>query len=82
MSNVSAEPVTTAHEARELLVRQVTSPVRWSGSISRMVNAGADRFVEVGPGKVLSTLNRRNAKGIPTTTLGEPDDFALLGEEQ
>jgi [acyl-carrier-protein] S-malonyltransferase len=60
--------------------KQVTSPVRWSGSIATMLAAGVDRFVEVGPGKVLSTLNRRNAQGVPSTWLGEPDDFASLGE--
>jgi [acyl-carrier-protein] S-malonyltransferase len=81
VSNVTAEAVTSGDHARALLVRQVTSPVRWRASIGAMVAAGADRFVEVGPGTVLSTLNRRNAQGLPTTWLGEPDDFASLGEE-
>ena len=80
ISNVTAEPVTSGHEARALLVRQVTSPVRWSACIAAMLAAGVDRFVEVGPGKVLSTLNRRNARGVPSTWLGEPEDFASLGE--
>lgn len=80
VSNVTAAAVTSGAEARSLLVQQVTSPVRWSASIATMVAAGVDRFVEVGPGKVLSTLNRRNAQGLPSTWLGEPDDFASLGE--
>jgi [acyl-carrier-protein] S-malonyltransferase len=80
VSNVTAAAVTSRSEARELLVRQVTSPVRWSASIATMLAAGVDRFVEVGPGKVLTTLNRRNAQGVPSTRLGEPDDFASLGE--
>lgn len=74
-SNATAEPVTSGEIARGLLVRQLTSPVRWVSSISRMVTNGADRFLELGPGKVLSTLNRRNAKGVPTTALGEPGDL-------
>jgi [acyl-carrier-protein] S-malonyltransferase len=78
VSNVTAQPVTKGAEARELLVRQVTAPVRWSASIAAMVDAGIDRFLELGPGKVLCGLNRRNAKGIPCSNLGEPNDFASL----
>jgi [acyl-carrier-protein] S-malonyltransferase len=78
VSNVTALPVTTGGEARDLLVRQVTAPVRWSASVGAMVEGGVDRFLELGPGKVLSGLNRRNAKGIPCSNIGEPDDFTAL----
>jgi [acyl-carrier-protein] S-malonyltransferase len=80
VSNVTARPVTTGAEARDLLVRQVTAPVRWRASVVAMVEAGVDRFLELGPGKVLCGLNRRNARGIPCSSVGEPDDFASLGE--
>jgi [acyl-carrier-protein] S-malonyltransferase len=80
VSNVTAGPVTTGEEARDLLVRQVTAPVRWSESVAAMVAAGVDRFLELGPGSVLCGLNRRNAKGLPCSSIGEPDDFAALGE--
>jgi [acyl-carrier-protein] S-malonyltransferase len=79
ISNVTARPVTTGAEARELLVKQLTSPVRWRASVATMVKQGVDRFVEVGPDKVLTGLNRRNASGVPTSPLGEPADFAALG---
>ncbi len=78
ISNVTARPVTTGAEGRELLVRQLTSPVRWSASVATMVGGGADRFLELGPGKVLATLNRRNAPEATSTPLGEPSDFAAL----
>jgi len=78
VSNVTAAPVATGAEARELLVRQVTAPVRWSASVAAMVASGVDRFLEVGPGKVLAGLNRRNAKGLPCASIGEPDDLAAL----
>lgn len=77
-SNVTGEPVTTGDDARELLVRQLTSPVRWSSVISSMARAGVTRFIELGPGSVLAGLNRRNARGIETISLGEPDDLSTL----
>jgi len=58
-ANVSARPVTKAEEIRELLVRQVTSPVRWDQSMRAMQQDGAAEFAEVGPGKVLQGLARR-----------------------
>ncbi len=74
-SNVTAGPVTSGAAARGLLVEQLTSPVRWAASVAAMVAAGADRFLELGPGSVLCGLNKRNAKGIPCTSLGEPEDI-------
>lgn len=78
ISNATAELVTTGTEARNLLVRQLTSPVRWAESVGVMTSAGVDRFIELGPGQVLSTLNRRNAKGISSIPLGETEDFNAL----
>ncbi len=78
VSNATATAVTNGAVARELLVKQLTSPVRWSASVESMVAAGADRFLEVGPGKVLSSLNRRIAQGLPCSPLGEPADFPAL----
>jgi [acyl-carrier-protein] S-malonyltransferase len=77
-SNVTAAPVADGEVARDLLVRQLTSPVRWSQSIAAMVGDGATRFIEVGPGDVLAKLNKRNARGIPTAPCGEPDALAAL----
>lgn len=75
VSNVTAAPVTSGSAARDLLVEQLTSPVRWAESVGTMVDAGADRFLELGPGSVLAGLNRRNAKGLPCTSLGEAADL-------
>lgn len=77
-SNVTAGPVTDPEVARGLLVRQLTSPVRWSASVAAMVDAGIDRFLELGPGSVLTGLNRRNAKGIPSAAIGTPEDLSVL----
>jgi [acyl-carrier-protein] S-malonyltransferase len=57
--NVSATMVTTGDEARAALVAQVTGAVRWVECIELVVAQGATRFVEVGPGRVLSGLMRQ-----------------------
>ncbi len=63
--NVSASPTKDPKEIKELLIKQLTSPVRWEDSVNNMVQAGVDSFVECGPGKVLQGLNKRIAKKIP-----------------
>jgi [acyl-carrier-protein] S-malonyltransferase len=57
--NVSAILTADCERIRENLLRQICSPVRWRQSITNMLKEGADVFVEVGPGKVLSGLLKR-----------------------
>jgi [acyl-carrier-protein] S-malonyltransferase len=59
VTNVDAELITCGVEARDALLRQVASPVRWSESVNRLLAEGVTRFIEVGPGKVLSGLVRQ-----------------------
>jgi [acyl-carrier-protein] S-malonyltransferase len=58
-ANVTGELVTTSAAARDALVRQVTGAVRWVDCIHALVAAGAETFIEVGPGKVLCGLLRQ-----------------------
>ena len=63
--NVSAQPYTDPQEIQENLNRQLTSPVRWTATVQNMIHAGADEFVEVGPGTALQGMIKRvdpNAK--------------------
>ncbi|HEX8711240.1 MAG TPA: ACP S-malonyltransferase [Terracidiphilus sp.] len=55
-ANVTGGLVTTAIEARDALTRQVTGTVRWVDCVKALASAGADTFVEAGPGKVLCGL--------------------------
>ncbi len=64
ITNVDAEAIVTGEEARDALIRQVTSPVRWLDSIHEMIEAGVNVFVEVGPGKVLTGLLRQIDRGV------------------
>jgi [acyl-carrier-protein] S-malonyltransferase len=59
VSNVDASPIGTATAVRNALVRQVVSPVRWVESAQKMVSMGVRRFVEIGPGAVLTGLIKR-----------------------
>lgn len=59
VSNVDASPIGTATAVRNALLRQVASPVRWVESVERMVSMGVKRFVEIGPGNVLTGLIKR-----------------------
>ncbi len=58
-ANYSAKPVQKVEDIREALFQQVTSPVRWEETIRNMIEAGAEEFVEIGPGKVLQGLVKR-----------------------
>ena len=58
-ANVTGKLVTTAEEARDALIRQVTGAVRWVDCVKALIAAGADTFVEVGPGKVLTGLMKQ-----------------------
>ena len=59
VTNVDAAVIQDGADARDSLVRQVSSPVRWLETIELLVARGVDNFVEVGPGKVLSGLMRQ-----------------------
>jgi [acyl-carrier-protein] S-malonyltransferase len=59
VTNVDASVVESGAEARDALVRQVSSPVRWQESMEFLIAEGVETFIEVGPGKVLSGLLRQ-----------------------
>ena len=59
VSNVDAQVVTSGEEARDALVRQVTGSVKWEQSVRLLISRQVERFVEVGPGKVLWGLMRQ-----------------------
>lgn len=59
VSNVTADYIHTPEAIKQLLVKQVTSSVRWQESIEKMAREGATKFVEVGPGKVLTGLIKK-----------------------
>ena len=83
VTNADAAPATTGAAARDALIRQIDSPVRWMESVLWMEESlGVGAFVEVGPGNVLSGLTRRIARSARTTGISDPDHLRqLLAEE-
>ncbi len=76
--NVDAREVTRGASARESLLRQVCAPVRWVESVRRLVELGTSRFVEIGPGRVLTGLVKKIEPGVQTCSVdGIPGIEAL-----
>ena len=76
VSNVTADYVTKWNMIKDLLIKQMTSPVLWEDSIRKMAADGFDSFIEVGPGKVLAGLIKKIE---PKAKIYNVSDAATLG---
>ena len=80
-ANVNGQPVTTAADARKLLLQQLTRPVRWSEEVTAMASRFPDAtYVEMGPGSVLVGLVKRIAPNLKTMTCGTVGEVQKLLE--
>ena len=77
-TNVEAAPNTDAGRIKDLLIRQVTAPVRWEESVQALAAAGVTRAYELGSGAVLKGLVKRIAETIQIDTIGEPHEVAAV----
>jgi [acyl-carrier-protein] S-malonyltransferase len=75
VTNVEAVGHSEPDKLREQLVRQITSPVLWRQSLEYMADKGVERFVEIGPGKVLSGLVKRTIKGATIENIDTVEDL-------
>jgi [acyl-carrier-protein] S-malonyltransferase len=75
VTNVTAEVITDSARVKDLLVRQVSSPVRWEDSVNTMLENGADTFVEIGPGKVLSGFVKKINRDVRTFNVEDIDSL-------
>ena len=67
--NVNAQPVTDPEQLKTNLIAQLTSPVRWTQSVERMVSDGATEFFECGPGKVLQGLVKKISPAVMVSSI-------------
>ena len=75
VANVTAQYVTSAEPVKELLVKQVSSSVRWQQSVEAMIADGVDTFIEIGPGKTLAGFMRKINKGARTLNVEKWEDI-------
>lgn len=85
ITNVTADYITDKNQVKDLLIRQVSSSVRWQQSIERMIKDGTDTFIEIGPGKTLSGFMRKIDRNVLTYNIETMEDLekvktALKGE--
>ena len=81
VTNVTAEYVTDSSKIRELLTRQVYSPVRWEQSIRKMIAQGVDTFVEIGPGRTLTGFLRKIDRNVTVYQVNTWEDSKQIMEE-
>ena len=78
ISNVTAEKTKDPHEIKNLLIEQIEKPVRWRESVVNMINLNVDKFIEIGPGKVLSGLVKRIDRNMKLIQVNEIEDIKNL----
>jgi [acyl-carrier-protein] S-malonyltransferase len=76
VTNVDADTIETGDQAREALVRQVSTAVRWEESIRLLIEEGVNTFVEVGPGKVLTGLLRQIERSVAALNVEDESSLA------
>lgn len=78
LCNVEAVPVTDVSRIKELLAKQISSPVRWRESMERMLAEGVDTFVEIGPGKTLTGFLRKISRDVTVYNVEKVEDMEKL----
>jgi [acyl-carrier-protein] S-malonyltransferase len=78
ITNVEATPNQDASRVCQLLVDQVSAPVRWEDTIACMIELGVERYIEIGPGKVLAGLVKRMAKESTIQNVQNVPDIRVL----
>ena len=78
VSNVTAEPVNEISTIKELLISQIEKPVRWREIINYMINKNINKFIEIGPGKVLSGLVKRMNRNAELIQINDLEDLKKL----
>jgi len=61
-----------------LLIKQIENRVRWRESVMLMINKGINKFIEIGPGKVLSGLIKRIDKNVKVSAINNEEDIKLI----
>ena len=79
--NVDGEPIVSGEELKSRLTKQIYSSVMWTKTVENMIKSGIDTFIEVGPGKVLSGLNRKISKEIKIYNVSDVESIKSVANE-
>ena len=82
MSNVTGDYVTKTKEVKSLLKEQVWKPVKWQQSVEKMIETGADTFIEIGPGKTLTGFIRKIDRNVQTYHIGTVEELEKAVKEK
>ena len=77
ISNVTAKETKNSNEIKELLIKQIESPVKWRESVLYMIGNGVKKFIEIGPGKVLSGLIKSIDRSVELISINDIDDLKI-----
>ncbi len=78
ISNVTGSEITSSSLLKDLLIKQIESRVRWRESVMLMIKSGVKQFIEIGPGKVLSSLIKRIDKNVKVNAINNEEDIKLI----
>ena len=78
ISNVTSQEVNNVSLLKELLVKQIESRVRWRENVNLMIEKNVNKFIEIGPGQVLSGLIKRIDKNVITTSINSEEDIKKI----
>ena len=81
ISNVTAMPENKSENIKKLLLEQIEKPVRWRESVNNMISYGINRFIEVGPGKVLSGLVKRIDRNVILNQVNKLEDLKKISND-
>ena len=81
VTNVTAQYVTESDQVKNLLVKQVSSSVRWQQCVEQMINDGVDTFIEIGPGKTLTGFLKKINRNVKALHIEKIEDLEAVRRE-
>lgn len=81
VTNVTAQYITESDQVKNLLVKQVSSSVRWQQCVEQMINDGVDTFIEIGPGKTLTGFLKKINRNVKALHVEKTEDLDEVRKE-
>ena len=81
VTNVTAQYVTEPEQVKELLVKQVSSSVRWQQCVEQMIRDGVDTFIEIGPGRTLAGFLKKIDRNVKAFHIEKTEDLDAVRKE-